>query len=103
MQLPIGLGVEPADAQVGADEAGVVIGEGSALVGVELGGQAAAAQGFFERVMEGLGVGPQAIGRLRNEARVVVDEDTQEGGPGFAARGGVQVRAGGKNRSSTGR
>ena len=72
------LGVEEPDAQVGTHDASVVVGEGLALVGVELGGQAPAAQGLLEGLVEGLGVGPQVIGRIGNEPRVVIDNHAQE-------------------------
>jgi len=54
----------------------MVISERAALVGVEFSGQAAAAQSLLESLVEGLGVGPQIIGRIGNEPRVVVDDDT---------------------------
>jgi hypothetical protein len=90
------LGVEEADAQVGAHDPGMVVGERSALIGVEFGGQAAAAQRFLEGLMEGLSVRPQEIRRIGNEPRVIVDDDTQESGNGFGPVGGVQIGAGGK-------
>ena len=49
----VGLGVEQAHAQLGADQMAVGVDEGLALIGVELAGQAAV-YGFFERVMERL-------------------------------------------------
>src|SRR6266516_4611014 len=89
------LSVEEPDAQVGTDHPSMIIGERAALVGVEFGGQAAAAQSFLEGMMESLGVSPQAISRIGNEAGVVVDDDTQESGNGFGSVGGRQIRAGG--------
>src|SRR5207249_11080455 len=74
----------------------MIIGERAALVGVEFGGQAAAAQSFLKGMMESLGVSPQAISRIGNEAGVVIDDDTQESGNGFGPVGGRQIRAGGK-------
>ena len=68
--------VEESNAQVGAHDASVVVGKGTALVGVEFGGQAAAAQSFLEGLMESLGVGAQEISREGNEPRVIVDDDT---------------------------
>src|SRR6266705_163718 len=90
------LGVEQPDAQVGTHEPSVVIGEGAALVGVEFGGQAAAAQSLLEGLMEGLGVSPQVISRKGNEPRVIINDDTQESGNGFGCVGGRQIGAGGK-------
>src|SRR6266498_2331826 len=92
----VGFGVEESDAQVGTYDASMVIGERAALVGVEFGGQAAAAQSFLKGLMKGLGVSLQEISGIRNEPRVIVDDDTQESGNGFGPVGGVQVRAGGK-------
>ena len=42
--------------------------KGPALIGVEFGGPAAAAQGFLEGLMEGLGVGPRVISRIGDQA-----------------------------------
>ena len=52
----VGLGVEQADAEIGADDAGVVADKGLALVGVEFVGQAAAQYCLLEAVEEGDGV-----------------------------------------------
>src|SRR6266581_615390 len=90
------LGVEQPDAQVGAHDPSMVIGERATLVGVELGGQAAAAQSFLKGLMESLGIGPQVISRKRNEPRVIIDDDTQGSGKGLGPVGGLQVGAGGK-------
>src|SRR5258708_15052609 len=92
----VGFCMEQTDAQVGAHDASMVISERAALVGVEFGGQAAAAQGFLEGLMEGLGVGSQEIRRIGNEPRVIVDDDTQERGDGLGPVGGAEVSAGGK-------
>jgi len=67
----------------------MVVGERTALVGVEFGGQAAAAQRFLEGLMEGLGFRPQEISRKGNEPRVIVDDDTQESENGLDPVGGV--------------
>ena len=53
----VGLGVEQADAQVGADDPGVVVDEGAALIGVELARHAAAADGFLEAGVKAARVG----------------------------------------------
>jgi hypothetical protein len=73
----VGLGVQQADAQTGANDAGVIIDKGAALVGVELGRKPAAADRFFERLVKGLRVGLQKIAGVRNQARVIIDDDTQ--------------------------
>ena len=52
----VGLGVEQADAEVGADDAGVVADEGFALIGIEFVRQAAAQDSLLETVEEGDGV-----------------------------------------------
>jgi hypothetical protein len=53
----VGLGVEKADIEVGTDQAGVVVDEGAALIGVELAGQAAAAESLLEGGMKTPGGG----------------------------------------------
>ncbi|MCX6917594.1 MAG: hypothetical protein NT167_31935 [Verrucomicrobia bacterium] len=60
----VGLGVEQPDAQVGADDAGVVVDEGAALVGVELARHTPTADGFLEAAMKAARVGPQVIRRV---------------------------------------
>src|SRR2546423_157796 len=94
----IRLGVKESDAQVGTDDPSMVIGERTALVGIEFGGQAAAAQSFLESMMEGLSISPQAITGKGNETGMVVNDHTQEGGHSFGPRGGGQIGAGGKVR-----
>lgn len=75
----VGLGMEQAYAQAGTDDAGVIVGERAALVGVELGGQPPPAQGLFERLVEGGRVRPEGISGIGNQARMVVPDDTQKG------------------------
>ena len=77
-----GLGVEEPNTQAGADDAGVVVGEGAALIGVELDRQTAAADGFLEGVMKALGVGMEVVGGEGDEPGVIVDDQAQVGGEG---------------------
>ncbi len=88
----IGFGVKQADAEVGANGAGVVADKGLALVGIELVGQAAAQDGLLEAVEESDGVAGEIIGGVGDEAAVVVNNDAELGGDGFAlgsAQGGA--------------
>ena len=55
--------------QTGANDAGVIIEKGAALVGVQFGRKPPAADGFFERLVKGLSVGLQKIAGVRNQAR----------------------------------
>ena len=48
--------MDEADSEVGADDVSVFANEGGAVVGVELVGEASAANGFFEGVVEALRV-----------------------------------------------
>jgi len=64
----IRFGVKEADAEISANEFGVVIDERTALIGVKFMGQAAAAQGLFKSLVKTSGVGRQIIGGKRNEA-----------------------------------
>jgi hypothetical protein len=91
------LGVQEPNAEVGAHDPGVIVGEGRALVGVELGGHAAAAHRFLEGVVKGLGIGVRVIGGIGNKPRVIIDEDAQKGRHRLAL-GRVQVRPGRKVR-----
>jgi len=50
----VGAAVEQADSQLGADQTGVQVDEGIALVGVEFTGQSPAQHCFLQRVMKGL-------------------------------------------------
>jgi len=61
-------GVQESHAQVGTHDPGMVVGERAALISVEFGGQAAAAQRFLEGLMEGPGVGPQVISGMGDQA-----------------------------------
>src|SRR5258708_1830054 len=92
----VGLGVQQAYAQTGANDAGVIIDKGAALVGVELGRKPPTADRFFESLVKGLSVGLQKIAGVRNQARVIIDDDTQLGGEGFSLARRVEKRAGGK-------
>ena len=80
----IGLAVEQPNSELGADQAGVAIDEGLALVGVELAGQSPAQHGFLERVMKSFGVGLGIIPRKRKQAGMIVDEHAQMSGQGLA-------------------
>ena len=71
------------DAQLSADDAGVGIDEGLALVGIELAGQTSAQDGFFESVMKGFGVGLAIIRGEGQQPGVIVDEHAQMGGQAF--------------------
>jgi len=90
------LGAEQADAQVGADDAGVVVDERAALVGVELAGQAPAPDGFLEAAMEAVRVGPQIISGVGQYARMVVNDGAQVRGRGFLLAGQMQEGTRGK-------
>jgi hypothetical protein len=89
-------GVEESDAQAGTNKAGVVVGEGATLIGVELEGKTAAADGLFEGVMKALGVGLEVIGAEGHQAGVIVNDQTQMGGEGLAGGRGVEVGAWGE-------
>src|SRR5207249_6110899 len=73
----VGAAVQQADTQLGADQTGVRVDEGLALVGVEFAGQAPAQDRFLKRVMKGLGVGVTIIGGKRDQTRMVIDQDAQ--------------------------
>jgi hypothetical protein len=64
--------VEQADAEVGADDVGVLADEGGTVVDVELVGKTTAAEGFLEGVMKAPGVLGAVIGGVGNEPAVVV-------------------------------
>src|ERR1051326_1818691 len=67
-------GVNEADAQVGANDLEMVIDEGSAVVGIEFSRKSPAAQSFLEATQQSLGIGGQAIGSKRNQARVIIND-----------------------------
>jgi hypothetical protein len=54
-------GMQEPDAQVGADDAGVIVDEGTAEVGVKLVRNAASLDGLLERVVEAAGIGSWVI------------------------------------------
>jgi len=91
----IGLGVQEPDTEVGANDFGVVIDEGLAMVGVELEGQSAAKHGLFEAVKEGGGVTLCVVGGKDDEPAVVVKDDAQPAGEHLAI-GSPQSRPAGK-------
>ena len=64
----VGLVMEEADAEVGADDVGVFAEEGGAVVDVEFVREASAEDGFFEGVMEGFGAFPEVVGSVGEEA-----------------------------------
>ena len=71
--------MQKTDAEVGAHDAGVVVDEGLALVGVELVWQASAQHTLFEAVQEAGRIAARVIGGVRDEAAVIVDQDTELG------------------------
>ena len=76
----VGLVMEEADAEVGADDVGVFADEGGAVVDVEFVREASTKDGFFEGMMEGFGVLPRVVGGVGKEARVLVDDDAEVSG-----------------------
>ena len=90
----VGLGVQKPDAEVGADDAGVVVDEGFALVGVELVRQAAAKNALFEAVQEAGRVAATVIRGVGDQAAVVVEQDAELGGDYFAFEGAQGWAAG---------
>lgn len=80
----IGLGVQEADAEVGAGDFGVVVDEGFSLVGVELEGKTPAQDRLFEAVQKRGGVGFGIICPVGNESAVVVEQQAEMGGKDFA-------------------
>ena len=90
------LGVEQADAQVGADDAGVVVDERTALVGVELAGHTPAANSFLEAAMEAARVGPQIIRGVGQHPRMVVNDGAQVRGRGLLLAGQMEEGTRGK-------
>ena len=76
----VGLVMEEADAEVGADDVGMFADEGGAVVDVEFVGEASTEDGFFEGVVEGFSILLGVAGGLGEEARVVVDDDSEVSG-----------------------
>ena len=60
--------------------------EGGSVVGVEFMGNAPTKNGLFEGVMKALGVLSWVVGRVGDEAAVVIDQDGQMGGDDLALR-----------------
>jgi hypothetical protein len=73
------------DAQVGADDAGVIVDEGTAEVGVKLVRNAASLDGLLERVVEAAGIGSWVIGCKGDQPGVIIQDQTQMRGEGFAS------------------
>ena len=69
---PAHFGVDETDAQIGADDAQVMIDEGAAVVGIQLSGQAAAANGFFKAEQQGLSICGQGILGIGNQKSVPI-------------------------------
>jgi hypothetical protein len=67
------LGVDEADAQVGANDLEVIVDEGASVVGVELSGKSPAAQSFLEATQKSLGVGGPSVGGEGNQPRVIIN------------------------------
>ena len=80
----VGLGVQEADAEVGANDFCVVVDEGFALVGVEFDRQAAPQHGLLEAVEESGGVGARVVASKDDEPTVVVNNEAEVGGDDFA-------------------
>jgi hypothetical protein len=55
----------------------VFAGKGLAQIGVELIGDTAPLNGFFERMVKGRGVGCGVIGARDNQARMIIQNQTQ--------------------------
>ena len=61
----VGFVMEESDAEISADDVGVLAYEWGAVVDVEFVGEASAEDGFFEGVMEGFGTLPAVVGGIR--------------------------------------
>ena len=72
--------VVEADAEVGTDDVGVFANEGGTVVDVEFVREASAEDGFFEGVVEGFGVLLGVVGGVGEQARVLVDNDSEVSG-----------------------
>jgi len=79
--------MDEADSEVGADDVSVFANEGGAVVGVELVGEASAANDFFEGVVEALRVFARVVGGVGYESAVVVDDESEVGREAFAFEG----------------
>lgn len=62
----------------------MAVDKGLAIIGVEFSRQSAAQQSLLQAVMECLGVGSGIVGGKGDESGMVVDENAQMGGEGFA-------------------
>ena len=91
----VGLGVQEADAEVGANDFGMVVDEGFALVGVEFDGQASSQHGLHEAVEERGGVSVCVVAGKDNESTVVVNNEAEVGGDDFAV-GSTESRTAGE-------
>ena len=80
-------GVEEAQAEFGADQAGMIVGEGTTLIGVDGAGETPAAQGILEGEMKTLGVGPGVIEGRGDQTGVIVDDGAEMGWDGPGATG----------------
>jgi hypothetical protein len=87
------LGVQEADAQVGADAPGVIIGEGPALIGVKLARQAPTLDRLLETLMKRTRVGIEVISRVRHQARMIIQNGAQVRGQGLLLIRHVQKRS----------
>ena len=90
------LGVQQANLQIGADQAGVVVGEGTALVGIEFARQTAALQRFLEREMKRAGVGFPMVEGGDDQPGVIIDEGTEVSGLSGGVTFAQQVGSGRK-------
>ena len=75
--------MEQADAQIGADDARVVIDERTPLIGVELARQTPPADGFLEAAMKAAGVGLEIISGVGHHSRMIIQDRAQ------VSRGGL--------------
>ena len=83
----VGLGVEEADLEVGADQAGVIVGEGTTLVGVEFARATAAFQRLFEGEVKGAGIGLEVVEGGDDEPGMIVDNGAEVGAGGLTLAG----------------
>ena len=74
----------------------MVADKGAPLVGVELVRQAAADNGFLEAVMKGARVGIFIVGGIGDQARMIVNDDTQMSGKSLFLSRDLQEGTGGK-------
>jgi hypothetical protein len=84
--------VDEPDAQVGTDDPQVGIDEGTAVVGIQLPREPAAAKRLLEAGQQRLSIGRQGVGRIRDEARVVIDDEAQMRGHRLGVQGQKRPR-----------